>query len=109
MTISLTISTSESIWLNNSDICSLAHIAEVSGLTEHDILDLVEAGILEPTNSDSHNYFFRTDRIAVARMARRLRDDFELNANGLALALNLLQQIRDLEDELASLRRDPAR
>lgn len=99
-----TVHISESIWLNNSDICSLAHIIEVSGLAEHDILDLVEAGILEPTNDDPHNYFFRVDCIVIARKARRLRDDFELNPDGLALALNLLRRVSLLEQELASLR-----
>lgn len=99
-----TVHLSESIWLNSSDICSLAHITEVSGLTEHDILDLVEAGILEPTNDDPNNYFFRVDCIVIARKARRLRDDFELNPDGLALALNLLRRVERLEQELARIR-----
>lgn len=99
-----TVHVSESIWLNSSDICSLEHIIEVSGLAEQDILDLVDAGILEPANQDSHNYFFRVDCIVLARKARRLRDDFELNSDGLALALNLLRRVDQLEQELAGLR-----
>jgi chaperone modulatory protein CbpM len=99
-----TVHISESIWLNDSDLCSLAHIVEVSGLAEHDVLDLVEAGILEPTNDDPHNYLFRIDCIVMARKARRLRDDFELNPEGLALALNLLRRVNQLEQELAGLR-----
>lgn len=105
MTLSTTtLSLTESVWLNDSDICSLAHIVEVSGLAEQDIMDLVETGILEPAKADPGNYFFRTDCVAIARTARRLRDDFELNPNGLALALNLLQRVSQLEQELASLR-----
>jgi len=104
MTVPITVSRTESVWLNSSDICSLAHIVEVSGLAEHDILDLVETGILEPANDDPENYFFRVDCIVVARTARRLRQDFELNSDGLALALNLLRRVSQLEKELAGLR-----
>lgn len=104
MTTPVTVSIAESVWLNESDICSLAHIVDVSGLAERDILDLVETGILEPTNDDPSNYFFRVDCIVVARTARRLRDDFELNPDGLALALNLMRRVSQLEKELAGMR-----
>lgn len=102
-----TVSLTESIWLNGSDICSLAHIVEVSGLSARDVLDLVDTGVLKPANDDPDNYFFCVECIVTARRARRLRDDFELNANGLALALRLLQRVEQLERELA--RRLPGR
>ena|SRR5690606_2409401 len=100
----MTIRTVEAVWLNTSDICSLEHIIEVSGLARDDILDLVETGILTPSNDDPGNYFFHTECVVVARTARRLRDDFELDAHGLALAMKLLDRIQGLESELASLR-----
>lgn len=103
----MTVHITESIWLNTSDICSLEHVVEVSGLTQDVLLDLVEIGIIEPSNGDPNNYFFHTNCIAVARMARRLRDDFELDTHGLALALNLLRRIDALEAELASHRAKP--
>jgi len=37
------------------------------------------------------------------RTARRLRDDFDLDAAGLAVAVNLLGRIRELELELQAL------
>ncbi|MFW7341455.1 chaperone modulator CbpM [Pollutimonas sp. H1-120] len=100
----MTIRTVEAVWLNTSDICSLEHIMEVSGLARDDILNLIETGILTPSNDDPHNYFFHTECIVVARTARRLRDDFELDEQGLAIAMRLLGRIKDLESELASLR-----
>ncbi|MGB3291165.1 MAG: chaperone modulator CbpM [Burkholderiaceae bacterium] len=95
--------TAEVVWLNASDICSLEHVVEVSGLARDDILDLVETGILKPSNDDPRNYFFHTECIVVARKARRLRDDFELDQQGLAVAMRLLGRIKELEDELSSL------
>jgi chaperone modulatory protein CbpM len=99
----MTIRTVEAVWLNTSDICSLEHIVEVSGLARDDILDLVETGVLTPSNDDPRNYFFHTECVVVARTARRLRDDFELDSQGLALAMKLLGRIKELEGELNSL------
>jgi chaperone modulatory protein CbpM len=100
----MTIQITESIWLNTSDICSLEHLIEVSGLTRSDMLNLIEAGVLEPSNEDPANYFFHSESIVLARTARRLRDDFELDAHGVALAMSLLRRIDNLEAEIASLR-----
>lgn len=94
----------EGVWLNTSDICSFDHLVEVSGLTRGDLLDLIEAGIIEPSNQDPGNYFFYTHCIVIARAARRLRDDFELDSHGLALALKLLDRIDQLETELIDAR-----
>lgn len=107
----MSIQITESVWLNTSDICSFEHLVAVSGLTRDDLLNLVEAGIIEPSNQelnifsgDPEGYFFHTNSIVIARTARRLRDDFELDAHGLALALNLKRRIDRLEAELNSLR-----
>jgi chaperone modulatory protein CbpM len=100
----MTVHITESIWLNASDICSLEHLEQVSGLSHDNLLDLVDAGVIEPSNQDPENYFFPVSCIVVARTARRLRDDFELDPQGLALAVNLLRRIDTLEAELRRLR-----
>lgn len=99
----------ESIWLNTSDICSFDHVVEVSGLSAQELRELIEIGVIKPSNTDAGNYFFHTQCIVVARKARRLRDDFELDTRGLALALNLLRRVGDLETEIARLRARLAR
>ena len=99
-----TIHITESVWLNASDICSFDHLVETSGLTRSDLLDLVEAGIIEPSNQDPNDYLFPSSCIVIARTARRLRDDFELESRGLALALNLIRRADRLEAELADMR-----
>lgn len=99
----MTVHITESVWLNASDICSFEHLVQVSGLTPDILLDLINAGILEPTNHDPAHYFFPIDCVVIARTARRLSDDFELDAQGLALALNLMRRIDALETELHRL------
>ena len=95
----------ECIWLNATEICSLDHLIEVSGLARDDVLDLVDAGVLEPSSRgpEPQQYLFEASCIVTLRTARRLRDDFELDAHGLTLALRLLKRIEGLEAELVSL------
>lgn len=99
----MTVHITESVWLNASDICSFEHLVQVSGLSNEALLGLIDAGILEPANNDPANYFFPVDCIVVARKARRLRDDFELDPEGLAVALNLLRRIDKLETQLRAV------
>lgn len=100
----MTTQIAETVWLNTSDICSFEHIIEVSGLSPNELVELVDTGVIEPSNHDPKNYFFHTECIVVARRARRLRDDFELDAQGLALALSLLRRVESLEAEITRLR-----
>lgn len=91
------------IWLNSNDLCSFEHVVEVSGIQHSDLLELVDAGVIQPTGKDDGGYVFHTECIVVARRARRLRDDFELDTQGLALAMTLLGRIQRLEDQLDNL------
>lgn len=93
----------EAVWLNDADLCSLEELAEFSGLKRDELEDLVATGIIEPDDSDAPEVVFRSQTIVVARTARRLRDDFELDTHGLAVALNLLQRIHSLEAQLAAM------
>lgn len=100
----MSVQITETIWLNSDEVCSLQHVAAVSGLSEADVLDLVETGVLAPVGDEPESHMFYTECIVVARKARRLRDDFELNADGLALVLKLLDRVDALESELLGLR-----
>lgn len=93
----------KSIWLNSTDMCSFQQIIEMSGLNEADLLSLVEADVLRPMQQVEKHYVFSSDSIVLARMAKRLQDDFELNLDGLILAVSLLQRIDTLEARLAGL------
>lgn len=100
----MTIQVTESVWFE-SEVCSLEEVARISGLAEDFLLDLIETGVLEPSERDAGHYLFDTRCIAMARTARRLRDDFELDHEGLALAMRLLRRVDELEAELRRSRR----
>ena len=88
------------VWLNDTAVCSIEHLVEVSGLSPDDIRNLVEDGVMAPADASDPGAGFHLAHVLTARQARRLRDDFELDRNGLALALTLLRRIESLEQAL---------
>src|SRR5690606_2376850 len=94
----------ESVWQHASQLCSLQDIIDASGLTKEDVLELIDMGIIQPSNLEAEHYSFQIQCVTLARTARRLRDDFDLDASGLTMALRLLGRIDELETELNRLR-----
>lgn len=99
----MSIYVSETIWLNETEVCTLQHIEHTSGLSLAELQELVNCGLIEPASEDPAQQMFHLQAIVVARTARRLRDDFELNSQGMVLALNLLRRIQVLEAEIARI------
>jgi chaperone modulatory protein CbpM len=94
----------DSIWLDDSDVCTVEQLAEVSGLSSEEINDLIGNNVITPIDKDAEPQTFPLHYMLTARTARRLRDDFELDRHGVALALTLLNQIDNLESELQAAR-----
>jgi chaperone modulatory protein CbpM len=94
---------SDSTWLNDTDVCQIEHLAEVSGLSIEEIEDLIENGVIVPAEPSAPPRFFQLRYVMTVKTARRLRDDFELDRHGVTLALTLLRRIGELEAELNTL------
>jgi len=94
----------QAMWLHEQHELLLEELCELSGLSETELRELVDYGVLAPIDSDAQHWTFSADRLIVARSARRLRKDFDLDPHGVALAVTLLERVRDLEAELRDLR-----
>jgi chaperone modulatory protein CbpM len=90
----------DAIWLNDSGVCSMEYLADLSGLSLAEVHDLVDSGVIVPVDPAAHPASFHLHSIVTAITARRLRDDFELDQHGVAVALLLLGRIHFLENEL---------
>ncbi|HJU71452.1 MAG TPA: chaperone modulator CbpM [Paucimonas sp.] len=90
----------ESIWLNETGVCSTEYLAEASGLSIEEINDLIECGIIATVDKDAPPASVQLHHVTTAQTARRLRDDFQLDRHGVALALTLLRRIEALEADL---------
>ena len=88
----------EVVWVEARSAYSLDDLVGLSGLPRETVDALLAAGVLEGDAA------FATEHVALARAARRLREHFELDDNGLAVAIALLRRVRGLEARLATLR-----
>lgn len=91
-------------WLDEHAAYSLRELAECSRLSETELLELVEYGAIAPLEPHPTNPTFAGLTIYVARTAARLRNDFEIDLRGVAVALALLERVRVLEATLHDLR-----
>jgi len=91
-------------WLHRHDEFSEEQICELSGLSATELRELVDYGVLTPIDPGARTWTFSADRLVVARSAFRLRKDFGLDLEGLALMVSLLERVRELEGELRDMR-----
>lgn len=94
----------EVLWLDEHRVVTLTELIEFSGLREVELLELVHSGVLPVRDAPGQEYHFSARVVTLARIACRLRDDFELDTRALGVALKLLERVRDLEEEIARLR-----
>lgn len=94
----------KAVWLHGDELCQIEHLVEVSGLSIDEIHDLIESEVIAPANDSTEPYLFALQTVLTVKTARRFRDDFELDRNGLNIALTLFQRIAELETELEIVR-----
>ena len=93
----------EVLWLDARTDYSMADLAEQSGFAHEDLCELVECGVIAATRSEGALHF-EAQSIALARAARRLQADFELDLSGVTVAITLLRRVSELESEMRLLR-----
>ncbi|MDL2357753.1 MAG: chaperone modulator CbpM [Pseudomonadota bacterium] len=91
----------QAIWLDEGDVCTIDHLVDVSGLSREEVDNLVVSGVIWPADAVAQPRCFHLLHVVTVRQARRLRDDFELDSNGVALAMTLLRRIGELEQALS--------
>ena len=110
-------------WVDDPPACSLRELAEASRIPESELLELVDLGVLQPLlpsdetsatggpgapgaggESNASDARFGGRSRMTLRAVCRLREAFELDANGVSVAYALLERIEALESELRGLR-----
>jgi len=94
----------ELLWLDQHYELSLAELAQLSGLAPGDVQALLDLGAIIPLDASATDLRFAADSLPKARAAHRLRRDFELDMESLALVLHLRERIDALERQLVALR-----
>ncbi|SDS21926.1 chaperone modulatory protein CbpM [Pseudomonas sp. R4-83] len=91
-------STPLSVQLDMAEFCEAADLSDVY------VIEIVEHGILEPQGGPPREWRFTDYELTLAKRAAKLRRDLELEWEGVALALDLLEEVRELRAENRMLR-----
>ena len=77
----------------------LAEFCEATDLSDVYVIEIVEHGILEPQGKQPKDWRFNDYELSLAKRAAKLRRDLELEWEGVALALDLLEEVQQLRAE----------
>ena len=107
----------DSIVLNEHHTLSFEELIALSGLSQSELQQLVENGVLIPehlidTSLNNTNvktninaWHFSSHHLVSIRQLSRLKRDFELESNSLSLIMVFIERIRKLEMQLQHLDR----
>lgn len=93
----------EAQWLHDQTQVTFEELAELSGLSPELLRELVDYGALTPIGSGPAQWSFTAECVVSVRTVGRLREDFDLDASALPLALALVERINALELQLREL------
>lgn len=95
-------------WLHERTEVSLDELADLTGLPPDLLRELVDYGALVPLDAQApsagQSWTFTSDCVVEVRTVGRMREDFDLDANALSVALTLVRRIHGLESQLRELR-----
>lgn len=79
---------------------TLVELCQACNAEEKCVLEWIAEGLLEPIGESPQQWRFSGDSLRRARLALRLTRDLELDSAGVALALDLLDEIAALRARL---------
>lgn len=82
---------------------TLVELCRVCGAHEDELVAWVAEGVLEPEGESASSWRFGGASLRRAQRAAHLTHDLEINASGVALALDLLDEIEALRSQVARL------
>ncbi len=84
---------------------SLAQLCQACGLSEEEIVKLVDEGIIDPVGHKPAVWRFHAVSLRRVRITRNLQQELGVNTQGAALALTLLEELEELRARLRRLER----
>ena len=94
------------ILLDEHTELSLTEFSQACSSSVAWVVELVEEGVLEPTGQEQAHWQFSGTSLLRARTAMRLQHDLRINLAGIALALDLMEDIETMRERLRRLEID---
>jgi chaperone modulatory protein CbpM len=82
---------------------TLVELCRVCGATEHELTAWVAEGVLDPEGESAQSWRITGTTLRRAQRATHLARDLEINPAGIALALDLLDEIEALRARLTRM------
>ena len=79
-----------------SELLTVRDLSRMCAVDERHIVEFVEEGVLSVVEITATEWYFTGAALRRARMALRLERDLELNLAGVALALELMEELESL-------------
>lgn len=79
---------------------TFAELTRGCGCSAEKLMVLVQYGVVEPRGDDQHRWRFHADDLVRARCALRLEQDLGVNPAGAALAVDLIDELRQARQRL---------
>ena len=83
----------------------LVELCQQYGVEEAILFEFLEYGLIEEISTPDRNLSFQVGHLQRILTAYRLHKDLEINPNGVILALELMDDLTELRDEVEMLRR----
>jgi chaperone modulatory protein CbpM len=93
----------QGVVLDEALVVDLEELTRLCGISSELLVSMVGEGLLQPTGRVPREWRFSGLQIHRARRALRLRRDLELDWSGIALALDLLDELEDLRARIRCL------
>lgn len=89
-------------WLSLQELCERCRLQPPL------LIELVGLGLITPRIVERDQWLFRTTVITTLHHALRLRRELDLDWQGVAVAMDLLEKLQDLRQQVTSLQRQLA-
>jgi chaperone modulatory protein CbpM len=87
-----------------SALLTVKDLSRMCAVEERHIVEFVEEGVLSVVEMNAAEWHFTGTALRRARLALRLERDLEINLAGVALALELIEELERLRRELIARR-----
>jgi len=89
--------------LEEEVVLSLGELCRASRLSAERVIEFAEEGVIEPVGRSPDSWRFRGTSLRRIRCAQRLEEDLGVNTAGVALVLDLLEELEELRTRLGRL------
>ncbi|WP_303905294.1 chaperone modulator CbpM [Thiohalomonas denitrificans] len=89
--------------LEEEDRLTFGEVCRACDVSAEYVIQLVDEGLLEPLGEEPIQWSFSATVVQRVRTARRLQQDMEINLPGIALALDLLDEVQGLRNRVRAL------